>query len=180
MTENSVADHASVQSESTDSKRRGSEPMAGSATIKRPRGSPPKANATSGMFSVRTRPAEQRAIVEFARNTLGLSANEFILGAIRKLMPAYWISQGAGRPEICSKCGDVAVAQVDSIEQLKLEHQLACWDTRIYRYVCPDCGEINGGGIQSPTQAPMTDEHSPTKKPCIFCGKGPMKIEFIN
>lgn len=35
---------------------------------------------------------------------------------------------------------------------------------------CPDCGGISGGSLD--------DLRSQTKTPCIFCGKGPMVVEY--
>ncbi len=92
-------------------------------TKRKPRGSPPKQNATSGMFSVRTKPAEQRAIIKYARDTLKVSANEFILQAVRAKMPAIWIEQGEGRPLICSKCGEQH-HDASAVSQ----HQVICWN----------------------------------------------------
>ncbi len=50
---------------------------------------------------------------------------------------------------------------------------------RWYSYVCPDCGEFNGGGIENEQhKAVTTDPYSPTNTPCIRCGKGPMMVEY--
>lgn len=96
--------------------------------LKKPRGSPPNPNAGSGVFTIRTRVAEQRAITKHARLTRRISANEFFLQAVRKLMPAMWIEQGDGRPDICSKCGALAIGDPkDPYAVVKAKHQSSCW-----------------------------------------------------
>lgn len=90
----------------------------------KPRGCKPKDTAGSGMFTVRTLVAEQKAIIRFARNVRGLSANQFILESIRSQMPAQWIEQaGENRPSICSKCGFLTDSRAESPD----DHQVRCW-----------------------------------------------------
>jgi hypothetical protein len=105
--------------------------------LKKPRGSPPNPNAGSGVFTIRTRVAEQRAITKHARLTLKISANEFFLQAVRKLMPAMWIEQGRSKPEgaesrpdICSKCGALAIGDPEEpLAVVKAKHQATCWSS---------------------------------------------------
>lgn len=50
---------------------------------------------------------------------------------------------------------------------------------RSFSWLCPDCGEYNGGGIVSEVftlESRMKDQHSPCNVPCVWCGKGPMKM----
>jgi hypothetical protein len=51
---------------------------------------------------------------------------------------------------------------------------------RWYHNICPDCGKENGGGIEREgTTAGRTDDpYSPTNAPCIWCGNGPMVVEY--
>lgn len=53
---------------------------------------------------------------------------------------------------------------------------------RWYENVCPDCGEANGGGIETPEHPAGRphDPHSPINAPCLWCGKGPMKIVYAD
>ena len=45
----------------------------------------------------------------------------------------------------------------------------------LYSYVCRDCGEFIGGGIERGEQkAPL-----PTA-PCVWCGKGPVVVEYCD
>jgi len=54
---------------------------------------------------------------------------------------------------------------------------------RWYHNICPDCGKENGGGIEIEghcgNHASRTDDpNSPTNDPCMWCGKGPMVVEY--
>lgn len=51
---------------------------------------------------------------------------------------------------------------------------------RLYRYECPDCGEVNGGGIENEKHEAgcPNDPWSPINQPCIWCGKGPMVVKY--
>lgn len=53
---------------------------------------------------------------------------------------------------------------------------------RLFSYVCPDCGQSNGGGVDGDAfnEWRKRDRYSPLNKPCIFCGKGPMVMKFGN
>lgn len=52
---------------------------------------------------------------------------------------------------------------------------------RLYENVCPDCGNSNGGGIvNEATPLSEDDPYSPCQNPCRHCGKGPMKVRFVN
>lgn len=52
---------------------------------------------------------------------------------------------------------------------------------RLYSNECPDCGELNGGGVETPTHKAgrPNDPYSPMNNPCIWCGKGPMQIVYV-
>lgn len=46
---------------------------------------------------------------------------------------------------------------------------------------CPDCNEFNGMGVineQHTIESYKNDPYDPTNRPCIWCGKGPMVMEF--
>lgn len=91
-----------------------------------PRGCKPKGNATSGVFTVRARPAELQFITQHARGVLGVSANQLFLDSVREKLPAKWIEQsGEGRPAICSKCGFVATNKPGA--ESAANHELRCW-----------------------------------------------------
>ena len=51
---------------------------------------------------------------------------------------------------------------------------------RLYAHVCPDCGESNGGGIETEKHKAgcPDDPYSPTNTPCLWCGKGPMVVKY--
>lgn len=52
---------------------------------------------------------------------------------------------------------------------------------RSFSWRCPDCREYNGGGIvneEFTEQSRMDDPSSPGNVPCVWCGKGPMKLVY--
>lgn len=53
---------------------------------------------------------------------------------------------------------------------------------RWYANVCPDCGESNGGGIETEKHraSRSDDPFSPTNVPCMWCGKGPMVVKYYD
>lgn len=53
---------------------------------------------------------------------------------------------------------------------------------RMFENVCPDCGETNGGGIDSEQSREWRqhDKYHPCNTPCMYCGKGPMNVVFIS
>jgi hypothetical protein len=52
---------------------------------------------------------------------------------------------------------------------------------RIYINTCPDCGQSNGGGVETAEHpAQDDDEYSPLNTPCMRCGKGPMVVEYLD
>ena len=56
-------------------------------------------------------------------------------------------------------------------------------DTQMYYNECPDCGNSNGGGFiisEHSIRDELNDPYSPTNVPCIWCGKGPMKLIMVN
>lgn len=52
----------------------------------------------------------------------------------------------------------------------------------LHGFVCPDCGEANGFTIineWNTVEGIESDAYSPLNRPCIWCGKGPMKLEPV-
>jgi hypothetical protein len=50
---------------------------------------------------------------------------------------------------------------------------------RSFSWQCPDCEDYNGGGIineEFTVEARMKDPSSPGNVPCVWCGRGPMKM----
>jgi len=54
---------------------------------------------------------------------------------------------------------------------------------RWFASVCPDCGGHNGMGCvneDNPEESYLKDGYGPQMTPCIWCGKGPMKMEYVD
>jgi hypothetical protein len=87
---------------------------------------------------------------------------------------------------ICSRTQIRHIALPPEFEGIGPDGQpvkLSFADGEWFSNVCPDCGEHNGMGCindKHTVESYKNDPYSPLNTPCIWCGKGPMEMRFLN